>query len=150
MLEQLSVEFENRFQDFKSHMTLFRLIENPFLSDENNVHDIVQLELIDLKTNNHLKDLYKDITDKKTDLIHFYKTLTDNFPKIKELSMRIFTLFGSTYICKQTFSRMNYVKCSERSCLTDEHLHFLLRIGVTHFTPNIERLVKEKQAQISH
>jgi hypothetical protein len=62
--------------------------------------------------------------------------------------MCIFTLFGSTYICEQTFSRMNYVKCSERSRLTDEHLHFL-RIGVTHFTLNIERLVKEKQAQIS-
>jgi len=67
MLEQLSIEFENRFQDFKSHMTSFRLIENPFLSDENNVHATVQLELIDLKTNNHLKDLYKDITDKNTD-----------------------------------------------------------------------------------
>ncbi|CAI6344355.1 unnamed protein product [Macrosiphum euphorbiae] len=98
MLEQLSKEFENRFQDFKSHMTSFRLIENPFLSDENNVHETVQLELIDLKTNNHLKDLYKDITDKNTDLIHFYKTLTDDFPKIKELSMRIFTLFGSTVL----------------------------------------------------
>jgi hypothetical protein len=57
--------------------------------------------------------------------------------------MRIFTLFSSTYICEQTFSRMNYVKCSERFRLTDEHLHFLLRIGVTHFTSNIERLVKE-------
>jgi len=64
--------------------------------------------------------------------------------------MRIFTLFDSTYICEQTFSRMNYVKCSERSRLIDEHLRFLLRIGVTHFTPNIERLIKEKQAQISH
>ncbi|KAE9527235.1 hypothetical protein AGLY_012933 [Aphis glycines] len=149
MLEQLSIEFENRFQDFKSNMTSFRLIENSFLSDENNVHETVQLELIDLKTNNHLKDLYRDITDKNTDLIHFYKTLTDDFPKIKELSMRIFTLFGSTYICEQTFSLMNYVKCSEISCLTNEHLHFLLRIGITHFTSNIERLVKEKQAQIS-
>jgi len=64
--------------------------------------------------------------------------------------MRIFTLFSSTYICEQTFSRMNYAKCSEESHLTDEYLHFLLRFGVTHFTPNIERLVKEKQAQISH
>lgn len=150
MLKQLSVEFENRFQDFKSHMISFRLVENPFQSDENEVQESIQLELIDLKTNNHMKDLYKEITKKNTNLIHFYKTLPDDFPKIKELSMRIFTLFGSTYICEQTFSRMNYAKCSERSRLTDEHLHSILRIGVTHFTPNIERLVKEKQAQISH
>ncbi|KAL4104099.1 hypothetical protein QTP88_019412 [Uroleucon formosanum] len=74
ILEQLSIEFENRFQDFKSNMTSFRLIENPFLSDENNVHETVQLELIDLKSNNHLKDLYKDITEKNTDLIHFSNT----------------------------------------------------------------------------
>jgi hypothetical protein len=38
----------------------------------------VQLELNDLKTNNHLKDLYKEITD----LIHFYKTLTEDFNTI--------------------------------------------------------------------
>lgn len=46
---------------------------------------------------------------------------------------------------------MNYAKCLERSRLTDEHLYSLLRIAsVTHFTPNIERLGKEKQIQFSH
>jgi hypothetical protein len=50
------------------------MIENLFLSNENYVQETVQLELIDLKTNNHLKDLYKEITDKNRDLIHFYKT----------------------------------------------------------------------------
>jgi hypothetical protein len=64
--------------------------------------------------------------------------------------MRTLTLFGSNYIGEQTFSRMNYAKCSERSRLTDEQLYFLLRISVIHFTLNIERLVKEKQAQILH
>lgn len=53
-------------------------------------------------------------------------------------------------IFKQTFSRMNYAKCPERSRLTDKHLHSLLRIGVTLFTPSTERFVKEKQTQISH
>jgi len=37
---------------------------------------------------------------------------------------------------------MNYAK----SRFTDEHLHvLLLRIGVKHFTQNIERLVKENK-----
>jgi hypothetical protein len=35
------------------------MIENLFLSDENYIQETVQLELIDLKINNHLKDLYK-------------------------------------------------------------------------------------------
>ena len=64
-------------------MISFRMIENQFLSDENYVQENFQFELIDLKTNNHLKDLYKEITDKNTDFIHFYKTLLDEFPKIK-------------------------------------------------------------------
>jgi len=51
--------------------------------------------------------------------------------------MHIFTLFDSIYIFKQTFSCINYENFSEISRLTDEHLHFLLRIGVTHFTQSI-------------
>lgn len=82
-------------------MISFRIVENPFLSDENEVQETVQLGLIDLKTNHHLKDFNKEITNKNTNLIHFYKTLTNDFSKIKELSMYIFRLlFGSTYICK--------------------------------------------------
>jgi len=45
---------------------------------------------------------------------------------------------------------MNYAKYLESYRLTDEHLHSLLRIGVTHFIPSIAVLVKEKQVQISH
>lgn len=41
---------------------------------------------------------------------------------------------------------MNYSKCLEISGLNNEHLHSLLRIDVIHFTLNIERFVKEKQA----
>jgi hypothetical protein len=61
MLKKLSIEFE----------TVFKI--------SNYVQETVQLELFDLKINNHLKDLYKEITDKNTDLI--YKTLTDDFLK---------------------------------------------------------------------
>jgi hypothetical protein len=57
MLQQLSAEFENRFQFFKLYMNLFQRVEDQFLSDENEVQENIQL--IDLKTNNHLKDLYK-------------------------------------------------------------------------------------------
>jgi hypothetical protein len=63
--------------------------------------------------------------------------------------MPIFTSFVSTYISEHMFSRMNYAKCSDRSCLI-EHLYFLLRIDITHFTLSIEILVEEKQAQISY
>lgn len=66
--------------------------------------------------------MYKEITGKHTSLIYFYKIILDDFPKMKELSARIFLLFGFTYIFEQTFPPMNYAKRSETFRLTDEHL----------------------------
>jgi len=66
-------------------MISFWIIKNLFQSDENEVQETVLHELIDLKTNNHLKGLYKEITDKNTNLIHFYKTFSDDFFKNKRI-----------------------------------------------------------------
>jgi len=63
---------------------------------------------------------------------------------MKKLSISIFALFSFIYICKKKFSCTNYAKFSERSCLTDEYLHFLIRTGVTHFTRVIDWLKKNK------
>lgn len=147
-VERFSIEFENRFRDFESHTISFRMVANPFPSDENYVQETVRLERIGLNTNNHSKDSYKEITDKTLIAYIFIRPLLTIFQKIKVLSMRILTLFGSTHNCEQTFSRTSCAKCSERSCLSDEHLHFSLRIDVTHFTSNTERSDKEIQARI--
>lgn len=50
VFEKLSVEFEKRFQYFKSHIMIsFWIIKNLFQSDENEVQETVLHELIDLK-----------------------------------------------------------------------------------------------------
>jgi len=63
---------------------LFQTVLDPFQYYENEVQETIQLKLIDLKTNNNLEDLYKEITDKNTNLIHFYKThfISDDFVEI--------------------------------------------------------------------
>jgi len=48
--------------------------------------------------------------------------------------MLIFTLFDSIYICKQTFFRLSYAKCLERSRLTGKHLHLNIKLYITIFT----------------
>jgi len=58
------------------------------------------------------------------------------------------TLFGSTFLCEHTFSRMKQTKSSQRSRLTDANLHSLLRVAVTNFSPNISKMVEEIQKQI--
>ena len=52
-------------------------------------------------------------------------------------------LFGSTYICEQTFSLMNINKARHRSELTDRHFRDVLRIATIILKPNFDEMVKE-------
>jgi 17beta-estradiol 17-dehydrogenase/3beta-hydroxysteroid 3-dehydrogenase/mitotic-spindle organizing protein 1 len=107
-----------------------------------------QLELIELKSNSYLRDEYEK---NRRYLPDFYKLLEKNsFPEIRRLAQRTFTMFASTYLCEQTFSRLNGIKTSERSSLTDDHTHAMLRTATTKFTPEMSKLVSDIQSQPSH
>lgn len=60
------------------------------------------------------------------------------------------SLFGSTYICEQTFSKMNFVKSKYRSKLSDEHLKSILVIGTSKLEPKWTDIVGQKQLHASH
>ena len=57
----------------------------------------------------------------------------------------MFVLFGSTYICEQTFSIMKFTKSRYRSSLTDDHLSAVLRISTSDIQPDFDALVKAQQ-----
>ena len=66
------------------------------------------------------------------------------------LKLLKWSLFGSTYLCEQLFSVMKLNKPTHRSCVTDEHLHSILRISSAQsLTPNIEELASKKRCQVS-
>ena len=44
---------------------------------------------------------------------------TEQFPALTKHAKIIASLFGSTYVCEQLFSKMNFVKCKTRTQLTD-------------------------------
>ncbi|XP_060846546.1 general transcription factor II-I repeat domain-containing protein 2A-like [Rhopalosiphum padi] len=149
MLNKLQTDISSRFSDVKLHEKSLRLFENPFNIDEIDVDTSFQLELIELKTNSFYYDEFQ--TMKKNDILKFYSTLShEDFPALRDIMMKMATVFGSTYICEQIFSRMKQTKSVHRSRLTDEHLHSILRIGTTKFQPDFSLLVKETQVQISH
>ena len=60
------------------------------------------------------------------------------------------SLFGSTYICEQLFTKMKHTKSKTRSRLTDCHLENSLRVAASSIAPKIDTLVKKHQAQIPH
>jgi len=51
MLKKLQTDFSSRFSDVKLHEKSWRLFENPFDIDENDVDTSLKLEVIELKTN---------------------------------------------------------------------------------------------------
>ncbi|XP_060794872.1 general transcription factor II-I repeat domain-containing protein 2-like [Neoarius graeffei] len=145
-LEMLKVEFGVRFRELHVNAKDIRLFQNPFVSDIDEAQPSYQFELAELQNCDALKDAFKP-----NSLIDFYAALPNNtYPNIKKHAMKMSTVFGSTYICEQTFSRMNHLKTPMRSRLTDEHLHQCLRLAVTKMEPDIELLTSQMQAHSSY
>ena len=104
------------------------------------------MKLIELQGNDDLKRGMKDYS-----LLEFYKRLPEeSFPKIKDLARKKMSLFGSTYICEQLFTKIKHTKSKTRSRLTDCHLENSLRVAASSIAPKIDTLVKKHQAQIFH
>ncbi|XP_069971521.1 general transcription factor II-I repeat domain-containing protein 2 [Penaeus vannamei] len=125
-LEMLKAEFGVRFRELHVYAKEIHLFQNPFVADIDEAQPSYQFELAELQDCDVLKDTFKP-----NSLIDFYAALpNDTYPNIRKHAMKMSTLFGSTYICVQTFSRMKLLKTPMRSRLTDEHLHQCLRLAV--------------------
>jgi hypothetical protein len=145
-LEMLRKKFQARFQDFEEYSTDIRLFQNPFTFEMEESSEIYQLKLTDMQTDDELKEAFHSSTREQ-----FYKCLSDSkFPTIKGLATKMLTVFGSTYICEQTFSRMKLIKSKFRTTMTDDYLHHCLRISVTNFPTDINPLAAKLQPQASH
>ncbi|KAK9528431.1 hypothetical protein VZT92_012593 [Zoarces viviparus] len=145
-LEMLKAQFGVRFRKLHVNAKEIRLFQNPFVADIDEAQPSYQFELAELQNCDVLKDAFKP-----NSLIDFYAALpNDTYPNIKKHAMKMSTLFGSTYICEQTFSRMKLLKTPMRSRLTDEHLHHCLRLAVTRMEPDIQLLTSQMQAHSSH
>lgn len=62
----------------------------------------------------------------------------------RRLAQMMLALFGSTYVCEQTFSVMNVNKAGRRSQLTDQHLRSIQRIATANVTPDIDALATKE------
>ncbi|KAM8977132.1 general transcription factor II-I repeat domain-containing protein 2-like [Pelodytes ibericus] len=145
-LEKLQKEFQFRFKELHLHEQDIQLFRNPFSIDIENVDTIYQMELAELQNCDSLKDAFKS-----SSLHNFYASLpSETYPHLRNHAQKMATIFGSTYVCEQTFSRMKHLKSPTRSRLTDAHLHHLLRLAVTNMEPDIDHLISQKQAHSSH
>ncbi|XP_064411766.1 general transcription factor II-I repeat domain-containing protein 2A-like [Latimeria chalumnae] len=138
ILSNLHGEFSHRFSDFEKIEKTLELVSCPLSFDYEKAPQELQLELIDLQCDSTFKEKYN--SEKLDEL---YASLSETkFPNIRKVAQKILVLFGSTYVCEQTFSLLKCNKSRYRSQLTDQHLSSLLRIFTTRMTPDFDAIVK--------
>ncbi|CAN8030036.1 unnamed protein product [Ixodes persulcatus] len=146
ILRELRSEFEVRFANFTKHSSDICLFQNPFNADLSQARECYQIELADLQTDNDLKSAFE-----ANDLVTFYAGLADStFMNLKRLAATMITVFGSTYVCEQTFSRMKCIKSNLRSRMTDKNLHNVLRLAESSLNVYVRSLASAVQHQKSH
>ncbi|CAK6438343.1 unnamed protein product [Pipistrellus nathusii] len=93
-----------------------------------------------------LKDLEKE------DMLIFntWNSIPDSYHQLKKLAFAVLSLFGSTYLCEQSFSSMNLIKSRLRNRLIDENLESYLKLKTTTYKPDLPKLSKEMQGHCSH
>ncbi|XP_074501494.1 general transcription factor II-I repeat domain-containing protein 2A-like [Sebastes fasciatus] len=147
MLEALHGEFSRRFQDFKTVESEMHMVSSPFTCSVENAPSDVQMELIDLQSDTLLAEHFRSVS-----LLDFYSSLKEeNFPHMRRHAQKILVLFGSTYVCEQTFSVMKFNKSRYRSSITDDHLSAVLRISTSDIQPDFNALVQaQSRLDFSH
>lgn len=79
-----------------------------------------------------------------------WNALPDSYRNMKTYAFGVLSIFGSTYLCEQIFSNMNYIKSKYRTRLTDESLQSCVKIKVTSYMPDVENLTSDVRKQKSH
>ncbi|XP_025412100.1 general transcription factor II-I repeat domain-containing protein 2-like [Sipha flava] len=121
-IDELIVEFKRRFEEIELMRPQINLFNNP-MSVEIGKQDLsLQLELCELQTDPFLSAKEIDVS--------FWKTLpVEKYPILRDFALKMFSMFGTTYICECTFSNLKHIKSKERNRLTDETLGHLLRVS---------------------
>ncbi|XDV39475.1 hypothetical protein PO909_008719 [Leuciscus waleckii] len=144
-LNTLKVEFCRRFADFERQKFNLDLFANPFAVDVDTAPEHLQMELIELQCNTHLKSRYESVG-----AAEFAPLLPESMPQLRLHAARIMSMFGSTYSCEQMFSIMKLTKTSHRSRLTDQHLVSVMKVAMAKdINPRIDEMVSRKRCRVS-
>lgn len=139
-IASLSMEFKKRFRDFAVSEKDMLLFSSPFSMDPDDAPPQLQLELIELQCDDEQRGKHQQLS-----LVDFYGQLDKGrFPEMRTFAKKMLSLFGSTYLCEQTFSVVNLNKNRLRSKLSDSHLRDILPISATSLKPDLASLLKSR------
>ena len=116
------------------------LFSSPFSVDPDNAPGNLQLELIELQSDNEIRSRQQQLS-----LNDFYRQLDkERFKEIRTFAKKMLSLFGSTYLCEQTFSVMNFNKNRVRTRISDSHLRDIIRIKTSGIEPDLNYLLHSR------
>ncbi|PNF31386.1 hypothetical protein B7P43_G09113 [Cryptotermes secundus] len=145
IIEDLSSEFDRRFNDFESFRPDISLFSNPIHCDIESQPGHLQLELCELQCDPSLN------TSQVTG-IDFWKLLSpERYPLLRNWALKLCSVFASTYICETAFSSLKHVKSKNRNRLSDVVLSHILRVATSQLEVDFISLVSSfMKPQCSH
>ncbi|KYQ55832.1 General transcription factor II-I repeat domain-containing protein 2B [Trachymyrmex zeteki] len=136
LIESLINQFDKRFKDFDILRKDLILFENPLTAQIEEQSPDLQIELCDLQCDLSLKN-------RSEKGVNFFKILNaSDYPSLRNCGLRIFSMFGSTYLCECSFSKMKLIKNDKRSSLSDASLSSLMRITSFKISVDVPSLVE--------
>ncbi|KAJ8348816.1 hypothetical protein SKAU_G00274050 [Synaphobranchus kaupii] len=79
--------------------------------------------------------------------VDFWPSLSQEYPELTAVAMKILLPFPTTYLCESSFSTLTAMKTKYRARL---HVENDLRVCLSSISPRINRLCSERQAHPSH
>ncbi|PNF28636.1 hypothetical protein B7P43_G08706 [Cryptotermes secundus] len=155
-LEALVTEFGNRFSPFSTLEPVTMFISNPFATV-----DVSELggEVCEIFGKYNLEELEMEILNFQEDISlkssfatcsNFWTLVDRNKYPMIGIALKMYSCFGSTYLCEVAFSSMSIIKNKYRSCPTDSQLDDALREACSSYTPDFRQLAANIQCRISH
>jgi hypothetical protein len=147
--DKLLKGFKRIFKDFERMKFNLSFITNPF--QERDISE--SAELISPVFKENVSELELEIINLQTDLLktrlndtNFWNLVpSEQCPFLKRVSLKVNASFGFTYLNESGFPTMKILKSKYRSSLTDKHLNDCMRVALTKYTPNYNKLAEEMQ-----
>lgn len=133
VLENLLTNCKKRFSDFAKIEHIIELHNNPLLCNINNQSNEIKVEL---------DQMINDISLPLANGIEFWKKVDEKiYPKTKNEILKLYSMFGSTYICESSFSFLKLIKTKTRNSLSENNIENLLRIKCCPYSINIDEVI---------
>ena len=104
----------------------------------------VELELVDLQEEHALKMPHKTLNT-----LEFWTQVSEaKYSEVKITSIRLISIFSTTYCCESFYSIMKFVKSKHRAALTNQHVKELMRTALTSYEPNFKEFTAQMEIRI--